>query len=66
MTRKAIALLPLALLAAAQTPDTNYDEARVPKYTLPDPLTLKNGERVRDARTVQSRRRPEILELYRT
>ena len=66
MTRKAIALLPLALLAAAQTPDTNYDEARVPKYTLPDPLTLKNGERVRDARTWQSRRRPEILELYRT
>jgi hypothetical protein len=53
--------------AAAQRPaNTNYDEAKVRKYTLPDPLVMKNGERVRDAKTRTSRRRPEILEIFRT
>ncbi len=56
----------LACMAAdAQSRDTNYDEAKVPKYTLPDVLAMRNGQRVRDAQTWQSRRRPEILELYR-
>ncbi|MBZ5582504.1 MAG: acetylxylan esterase [Acidobacteriia bacterium] len=69
MTRKTELLAALALgclSAAAQTPQTNYDEAKVPPYTLPDPLTMRNGERVRDAKTWNTRRRPEILELYRT
>jgi hypothetical protein len=52
--------------AAAQTLDVIYDEAKVPKYSLPDPLVLNNGERVRDPNTWISRRRPEILEIYRT
>jgi hypothetical protein len=52
--------------ARAQSPDVIYDEARVPKYSLPDPLVMKSGERVRDPKTWMSRRRPEILELYRT
>lgn len=42
----------------------NYDEARVPRYDLPDPLCLENGEPVRDARTWQDQRRPEILALF--
>jgi hypothetical protein len=41
----------------------NYTEAEVGQYTLPDPLTLVSGEKVRDARTWQERRRPEILRL---
>jgi hypothetical protein len=41
----------------------NYTEARVGLYTLPDPLTLSNGEKVTDARTWIERRRPEILKL---
>jgi hypothetical protein len=49
--------------AAAQTLDVIYDEAKVPKYSLPDPLVMNNGERVRDANTWTSRRRPEILEI---
>ncbi len=49
-----------------QRPGANYDEAKVPKYTLPDPLVMRNGERVRDATTWFERRRPEILELYRS
>jgi hypothetical protein len=44
---------------------SNYDEAKAGGYTLPDPLVLKNGERVRDAETWMKRRRPEILEAYR-
>jgi hypothetical protein len=61
----AVALVGHAV-AGAQTPEVIYDEAKVPKYTLPDPLLLKDGERVRDVKTWTARRRPEILELYRT
>ena len=43
---------------------SNYDEARVGEYTLPDPLVLASGARVRDARTWQRTRRPEIIRLY--
>jgi len=45
---------------------SNYDEAKAAGYTLPDPLVLANGQRVRDAKTWTDRRRPEILELYKT
>lgn len=43
---------------------SNYDEAKVGTYTLPDPLVLKNGQPVRDAKTWTEQRRPEILGLY--
>lgn len=43
----------------------NYEEAKVGSYTLPDPLTLANGKKVKDARTWTTKRRPEILELFR-
>jgi hypothetical protein len=45
---------------------SNYDEAKVRPYTLPDPLVLSNGKRVLDATTWLTVRRPEILRLYRT
>jgi len=43
---------------------TNYDEANVPVYTLPDPLRLANGAPVDDAMTWTTQRRPEILALF--
>ena len=43
---------------------TNYDEAKVGTYTLPDPLVLQNGQPVRDAATWFNVRRPELIELY--
>ena len=52
--------------ARAQPSAANYDESKVPKYTLPDPLVLRNGERVRDVDTWQKRRRPEILAMFET
>ena len=42
----------------------NYDEARVGTYTLPDPLLLANGKPVRDAKTWNEKRRPEIVRLF--
>jgi len=45
---------------------SNYDEAKVGNYTLPDPLVLRNGQPVRDATTWMNVRRPEILSLYET
>jgi hypothetical protein len=44
----------------------NYDESKVPRYTLPDPLVMRDGRKVADARTWTDERRPEILELFRT
>src|SRR5947209_5784668 len=45
---------------------SNYDEAKVKPYTLPDPLTLANGKPVKDAETWFKQRRPEILKLFQT
>ena len=59
-------LLLVALAASAQHNDVNYDEAKVPKYTLPDPLILQNGQPVRNAKTWNEKRRPELLTLFRT
>jgi hypothetical protein len=46
--------------------ETNYDERRVPEYTLPDPLVISGGTKLTDAKTWRAERRGEILELFRT
>jgi len=45
---------------------SNYDEAKVPPYTLPDPLVSFDKTSVRDAQTWVTRRRPEIVHAYET
>ena len=45
---------------------SNYDESKVPPYTLPDPLVMSDGRRVTDAGTWRTRRRPEIMRMYET
>ncbi len=42
----------------------NYDETKVPAYTLPDPLVLQNGKPVETAKAWYQKRRPEILSLF--
>ena len=42
----------------------NYTEAKVPDYTLQDPLTLQNGKKVTDVQTWNEQRRPEIMRLF--
>jgi len=43
---------------------SNYDESKVKPYTLPDPLTLANGTRVRNANAWTASRRPELIRIY--
>jgi hypothetical protein len=44
---------------------SNYDEAKVPPYTLPDPLVTSDGRPVRSA-AVWRARRAELVRLYET
>jgi len=42
----------------------NYDEAHTGTYTLPDPLIMLNGKKVKNAKTWYAKRRPEIVKLF--
>jgi hypothetical protein len=42
----------------------NYDESKVPAYSLPNLLVLNNGSNVEDAETWKNVRRPEIFKLF--
>jgi hypothetical protein len=42
----------------------NVDESKVPPYSLPDPLVLKNGKKVTTAKMWWKQRRPEIVEDF--
>lgn len=53
-------------VAQAQRPGVNEDESRVPAYTLPDPLTRRDGTKIADAATWKAKRRPELLEIFST
>jgi hypothetical protein len=52
------------LSVSAQESAVNYDESKVPAYTLPDALTMENGRKVTDAATWVTQRRPEILKMF--
>ncbi|MSU67307.1 MAG: hypothetical protein CK538_06440 [Opitutia bacterium] len=43
---------------------THTDEAKVPPYTLPDPLVMADGTPVRDVAAWRTKRRSELLELF--
>jgi len=46
--------------------EPNYDESKIPQFTLPDPLLTSDGEKVTTAQAWRERRRPEILDIFRT
>jgi hypothetical protein len=52
------------LLFGAQEVQPNYDESKVPHYTLPDPLVLNEGTRITRATQWWTRRRKEILRQF--
>ncbi|MGB7324020.1 MAG: acetylxylan esterase [Rubripirellula sp.] len=43
----------------------NYDEAKVPKYLIPDSLVMENGDPVTSADQWFDQRRPELLTSFR-
>jgi hypothetical protein len=47
-------------------PQGQYDEDKVPAFTLPDPLITLDGKKVTDVNTWNQKRRPEILKLFET
>src|SRR4051812_14146015 len=53
-------------LAKATGHVSNYDEAKVPAFTLPEALVMASGERVMSAEMWRTRRRSEILKFYET
>lgn len=55
----------MAPLAAEEKPAI-YVESQVPAYTLPDVLTMESGEKVETPAQWRDKRRPELLELFRT
>ncbi len=60
----AVALTLAVASADAQSSQFNYDESKVPQYTLPDPLISSDGGRVADAAAWRQHRRGEILRLF--
>ncbi len=61
-----VAAIFIASIGNAAPPGTNYDESKVPKFTLPDPLICLDGTPVRDVQGWQTKRRPEILRMFQT
>src|ERR1044071_2759848 len=45
-------------------PGTNVDESKVPPYTLPDPLLMTNGKKVKNATEWNTVQRPYIYHLF--
>ncbi|MBM3999968.1 MAG: acetylxylan esterase [Planctomycetes bacterium] len=56
-------MLPPHLAVWGQPADANYDESKVPAYTLPDPLVRLDGKRVATAEEWKTEGRPELYRL---
>lgn len=68
MIKQFVLLLPLLLSglfsAQAQQADVNYDESKIPAYTLPALLKSSNGQKISTAQQWETQRRPELLSLF--
>ncbi|MCE6988165.1 alpha/beta fold hydrolase [Dyadobacter sp. CY323] len=63
MLRTVLALF-LFTTSSTVTIAQNYDESKVPSYVLPEVLKTVSGKEVRDRKTWEATRRPEILRLF--
>jgi len=57
-------ILALIQVHAQNAAEANYDESKVPPYTLPDVLKTTTNRDVRDKATWEKVRRPEIIKLF--
>ena len=62
--RVAFVLAVAAVSVSAQPKGFNYDEAKVPAYTLPDPLLFNDGSPVKTAADWTRNRRAEVFALF--
>ncbi len=62
----AAVVLICAEVSMAQPKGFNYDEDKVPSYTLPDPLVASDGSAVTTSSQWTKQRRGEVLEAFRT
>ncbi|WP_342082898.1 glucuronyl esterase domain-containing protein [Dyadobacter sp. OTU695] len=61
---KRIALFCILLITRYPVLAQNYDEAKVPHYTLPDVLKTTSGKTIRNEEKWEKLRRPEVLKLF--
>lgn len=54
----------IAFNALAQKIPVNYDESKMPPYTLPDPLVLPNGKPIKSKEVWEKTGRPAVLKLF--
>ena len=45
--------------------EANYDESKVPEYSLPNPLQTSDGSKITTSKDWIEKGRPEVLELFR-
>jgi len=57
-------LMQSTIASAQLPPGTNVDESKVPPYTLPDPLVMSNGTKVKNAKEWITIQRPYIYHLF--
>src|SRR5262245_34307761 len=57
-------LLLATLRLSAQDNSINYDESKIPPYTLPDPLQLKDGKPITTPKAWTQQQRPAMLKLF--
>ncbi|MEX2113838.1 MAG: acetylxylan esterase [Pirellulales bacterium] len=69
--RPALALVAVLLAGSFASPAPaaddekfNYDESKVPRFVLPDPLVMNDGRPVTSAAMWRSERRPELLAMF--
>lgn len=53
-----------SMSASAQDNGINYDESKVPPYTLPDPLLAADGKRITNSQQWMQHQRPAMLQLF--
>lgn len=52
------------MFGQAEQKGINYDESKVPEYVLPDPLVCNDGHKIKSVEEWESKRRPEIMEMF--
>src|SRR4051812_35804522 len=62
--RKGVQLSFIILFLFIKTMAQNYDETKVPAYTLPSVLQTENGKVIHDQSAWEKERRPEVLTLF--